>query len=56
MAVEIEVQGNTTLAGKANDNHFKRRRQILTETKREPPHTTLRGITGSFASSEQLFD
>ena len=37
---------------KADDTHLNRRQK----TKREPPHTTLRGITGSFASSKELFD
>ena len=49
MAVCIEMEGYTMI-------HFNRRNSILTETKREPPHTALRGITGSFASSEELFD
>ena len=51
MAVEIQVQAITTLTGKQTTT-------TPTEetTKREPPHTALRGITGSFASSDEPFD
>ena len=51
MAVYIELQGNTTLTGKQTTT-------TPTEetTKREPPHTALRGITGRFASSDEPFD
>ena len=56
MAVEIEVQGNTILTGKQTTTTSTEEEYILTDTKREPPHTTIRGITGSFASSKELFD
>ena len=47
MAVYIEMEGYTISTSTGS---------ILAESKREPPQIALRGITGSFASSDEPFD